>query len=337
MEADASERAREDGDRSRTKKTRRRRWLRVGFGLAGLTAASVLVWHVGPTRIGRALLRAAPWVPLALLLEGARLGVEAWATRRLYASLEGSLPRRAVLRAQLLAYPVFVLAPAGRAACEATKAGMLGGYVGRSRAAAVAAVGQAVALIGTALLSVICALAATFRPGAWDLAVAIWTQTAAVAVLGGVMLWAFRRRSVGRVVAKILGWAGVAEDQRQQFGHSVRALPPLPWPPTLGYFASRSLSAGVFFVLLVAVGAGPDPLAALRAMGVSLVGATAVDFVPADLGLTEGAFTLWASDVGVEPAQGVAIGVLFHVVQVTWVAIGAVAAFVWSAPPEEAR
>jgi hypothetical protein len=310
------------------------RILRTVFGLAGLTAVGVLIHHVGPARIGEALARAAPWIPLALALEGTRIGVEARATRQLYGRVGATeVPRRAFVRAQLVAYAIFVLAPAGRAAAEGTKAGMLGGYVGHTRAAALAGSLQGAALLGTALVSTACAIAATFHAPAWHLAVAVWINTAAVAVLGGALLWTIRRRTVGRGVAKLLGWMGLSEEQRQGFGTMARELPPVPWRALLGFTGSRLLSTAGFFVLLVAVGAGPSLLATLRAMGVSLVGAAAVDFVPADLGLTEGAFTLWSEAVGVTAAQGVAIGVLFHVTQITWVAISSVAALLWS-PPE---
>ena len=310
---------------------------RVLFGLVGLAGAALVVHFTGSALIWSAILGAVEWMPLALAIEGARIAVEAEATRQLYGHLGGGVPRRSLYRAQLLAYSVFVLVPAGRAASEATKAGMLGAEAGRMRAAAVASVAQGVALLGTGVTAIACALAASAREGGWDLALVLWINAAAVIALGGLLLFAIRRRSVGKLVAKVLGWLGTDESQRRGFRSEVKRIAPIPWRALAGFVASRALSVAIFFVLLVAVGAGPAVGGALRAMGVSLLGAAALDLVPADLGLTEGAFVLFAHDVGIDATQGVAIGVLFHVIQLTWVLFSALAALVWRPQRSGAR
>jgi len=309
--------------------SRRRRLARVLFGLAGLAGLGLLVHHIGPDAVLDALRRVLPWLPVLLAVEGARIGVEAATTGALYAQL-GERPRaRALLRAQLLAYWVFVVSPMGRTAAEVTKALILSEDEGAGRATSVAIVAQGAALVGTAVLSCACVAAAAARPEAWPLAWAVGAQTVGVAALGGLVLWGARRERVGRVAGWLLERVGVDEAQRRRLPKLVRSMRPVPWRVVLGYAASRGLSAVLFFCAIAALGGGAQPLGALRAMGVSLIGAAAVDLVPADVGLTEGAFALFRDGVGVGAAEAVTLGLAFHATQIVWVAGSAVAATLW--------
>lgn len=306
-----------------------RRLGRVLFGLAGLAGLGLLVHHVGARSVLDALGRGLPWLPLLLAVEGARLGVEAATTGALYAQL-GERPRaRALLRAQLLAYWVFVLSPMGRTAAEVTKALLLSRDVGADRATSVALVAQGSALAGTALFSLPCVLAAAVRPEARILAWAVGAQAIGVAALAALLLWGARQRKVGRLAGWVLSKLGVDDRQRERLPELVRSMRPFPWRVILGYAASRGLSAVLFLCAIAALGGGLRPLGALRAMGVSLLGAAAVDFVPGDVGLTEGAFTLFHEGVGVGVADAVTLGLLFHATQLVWVAVSALAATVW--------
>lgn len=305
------------------------RWRRIVFGVAGLIGLGVLVHYVGAARIAEALWSALPWVPVLLCVEGARIAVEAEATRTLYAEVDTAPPRATLMRAQLVAYWVFVVSPMGRAASEVTKATILTKHVGADRAAAVATVAQGTALLGTAIVSVACALAATLRPGAWPLAAAVWAQTAGVAAVAALLLWSIRRETVGKGVGRLLGWMGLDEARRRHFPSVVHALPALPWRAVLGFALSRTLDVLLFVVAIAAVSGGLDPIAGLRAMGVSLLGAAAVDLVPADIGLTEGAFALFHEAVGVSAPHAISLGLLFHATQICWVAVSALASFFW--------
>lgn len=307
----------------------RRRVARALLGLAGFAGLALLVSHVGPARVFRALRHALVWLPAFLAVEGARLATEVETTRGLYARLGEPPPRRAVMRAQILAYWVYVLSPMGRAAAELTKATILSSRVSSDRAAAVAAVAQGAALLGTTTVSVLCAIAATLRPDAWPLATAVWLQTGAVAVVGGLFLWGIRRPVVGRGMERVLERIGLAEERRVGFGPCLRRFPAIPWRATLGYAAARGLEVLLFGLLLRALGVGAGPLEALRAMGAGLLGAAAVDLVPADVGLTEGAFALFHDAIGVDLAVGVSVGLLFHATQLIWIAISASAALAW--------
>jgi len=53
-----------------------------------------------------------------------------------------------------------------------------------------------------------------------------------------------------------------------------------------------------------------------------LIGASAGDVVPGQIGALEGAFSFLADAVGTTRRQGVAIALLIHLVQLAWVLVG---------------
>jgi len=98
--------------------------LRVLFGLAGIAAVAWLVREVGVDALEEAILPALPWLPLALALEVARIGMDAlsshYSLRR-----EDRVPAWPMFAAHLVAYAVMGVAPAGRATSEVVKASLL--------------------------------------------------------------------------------------------------------------------------------------------------------------------------------------------------------------------
>jgi uncharacterized membrane protein YbhN (UPF0104 family) len=75
-------------------------------------------------------------------------------------------------------------------------------------------------------------------------------------------------------------------------------------------------------VLLAAVGSQWGVLRAFCAQAVALVSSMVGDVIPGQIGVTEMGYRLGAQVLQLEPSQGVAIGLLGHLAQVVWIAVG---------------
>ncbi|AUX41240.1 hypothetical protein SOCE26_026500 [Sorangium cellulosum] len=313
------------------RRARRRAVLHAALGVAGLAGLAALVRHAGAAALLEALGRAAPLLPLLVVLEAARIGCEGLATRAL------CLPRRVPLaelaRIHVVAYPVATLMPAGRAAAEAVKAALLSPYVGAPRAAAIATANQSLALLSFAPTSLLAAAAVWQSDGASPLALAVLAH-AAVSVASGVgVAFAARQRAAFAWLARRFARAGNAT---AAFQEAVREHPPVPLRPLAAFCAGRALQAAQYAVLLAAVGADSGPLRALAAYGVAVIGTAVGDLIPAQIGATDGAFTLAAPLLGLSTSAAVAVSVLAHTLQAIGALAGIVATLVWRRPPPAA-
>ncbi|MFP2933777.1 UPF0104 family protein, partial [Pyxidicoccus sp. 3LG] len=99
--------------------------LRPVFALVGLGMLALLVRKAGPRELGSVLAEAAAWLPWVVLLELGRQCMDALATRFSYGTAAERVPLSVLARAQLIGTAVSSMAPAGRAAAEATKAALL--------------------------------------------------------------------------------------------------------------------------------------------------------------------------------------------------------------------
>jgi hypothetical protein len=82
-------------------------------------------------------------------------------------------------------------------------------------------------------------------------------------------------------------------------------------------------------VILAAVGGDSDLDRALLAQGVNAVGGALGDLIPAQVGTTDGAFTLAAPLLGLAASASIAIAVLVHLIQAFGAIAGVVAALAW--------
>jgi hypothetical protein len=266
----------------------------------------------------------APWLPWALAIEGARIGVDALTTRFLYGERGARVPHAALLRAHLLAYPANLLLPAGRAAAEAIKAALLHRHVGVERVAAAAVVAPALALIGVVVVSLPCLAAASLAWGGAAFTWAIALQALAALVAASGLLLLARRPEIGRGVGRLSASLGATTERVQR---ELGAMGWLPRKALAAAIANRLLLA--LEVALLAHGAGVAVPLLLPAIGVHLVGAAVGDAVPAQLGATDVSFALAAESLGLTMASAVAASLAFHGVQLCWAGAGAVAAFAW--------
>lgn len=303
---------------------RRRALLHGVLGIAGVAALTALIRHVGAGALLEMLQGAAALLPLLFALEVVRLGCEALATHTLCPP--GRVPLAELLRVHVVAYPVAMLMPAGRTTAETAKAALLSPYLGAPRAAAIATTNQALSLLSTSPVSLLAALAAWRATGASPLTLGVVAYFALAVVSGLGIALAARQRAAFGWLAKRFARAGQATAAYQD---ALREHPPVPAGAFAALAVNRVLQAAQYAVLLAAVGGESGPLCALLAYGVGAVGAALGDLIPAQIGATDGAFTLAAPLLGLTESAAVALSVLAHLLQATCALAGLFATLVW--------
>jgi len=303
--------------RSEPKSERWRRWLWIaGSFTLGLGAVIWVVRQAGVDATLAVIARALPFLPCVVLLEACRIGTEALAARDLFASLKASVPVGALVRAQLVGYSIGNVLPVGRMAAEASKAGLLKSHATLPKTAAVAAVVQALHLIASAIILLPCVVAARSAQGSVALSFVILGQCALLAASGSTLLLLAYFAPLGSLAFVRFPKIGAA---LEQFRSALRQLPGFP-ASALGWLVlNRTLQVVLIGILLHAVGSRWSLSSALVAQGVLLIGATAGDFVPGQIGALEGAFTVFAWAMGTTPRNGLAVALLIHLVQSLWV------------------
>jgi hypothetical protein len=225
-----------------------------------------------------------------------------------------------MLRASLLAYGFGIVLPGGRAAGEAVRAGTLTPDVGIERAAGAASRLQIGALYANALWSLgiasILFLGATHGSTRATLALALGGSGLVCATVGGVL---HALSANARIVGFLRRLAGSFIDLGDPSARSDAT-----WRPPLSasvFFCAvgRAVQAVQYGVVLHAVGGVTTLVHSLTAQGITLIGATAGDVVPNQVGATEGAFTIFAAalDLGDAPARAVAIALVVRAAQLT--------------------
>lgn len=303
---------------------------RLAMASLGLLGVAILVHRASSSSVLAALSAAAIYFPIVVILEGGMLACEAAALWWLYGEARHKLRVADLARAAVVGYPMMVLLPVGRAAAEAMRAGLLTPNAGGARAAAAATRMQGVLLLANALISVPCALAALALLGPSILPAAIAFNAVGVLVLGLSVLYGGRRAGLGAWLGRLskrIGHSGT------EFDEYLREGPAIPLRAVLGAFASRLLQLGQYMVLLVAVGGQFGLIRGLSTQGIHLVGSAIGDLIPGQLGVTEATYSLWSGALSLDAAAALAIALLAHLSQVSWAAIGSVAALIWPAPP----
>ncbi|HKQ70968.1 MAG TPA: lysylphosphatidylglycerol synthase domain-containing protein [Polyangiaceae bacterium] len=305
-------------------KVRARTVRRRLFGAASACAGGALLWIVVASAGGAStlavVLGALPLVPLAVAIEGTRIGTEILAMQRLFAMLKCSVPLGAIVRAQFIGYSVGNVVPVGRLAAEATKAGLLAKHARLATTAAVAAIAQALHLLASAVILVPSAVAARSMSAPLALSATIAGQCLLLGGAGGGILLA-----AYFVPSRWLHRLPKASRALESFRAAIRSLPAFP-ARALGWLVlCRFLQVVLIAVLMRAVRSQPSVAAPFLAQGVLLVGASVGDVVPGQVGALEGIFRLFASTMGMTPTCAVSVALLIHAVQALWVFAGFVA------------
>lgn len=306
---------------------------RIAMAALGLFGVALLVHRASGSSVLAALRGAAVYFPIVVVLEGCMLACEAAGLYLLYGEDRRKLAPADLARAAVVAYPMMVLLPVGRAAAEAMRAGLLTQKTSGPRAAAAAARMQGVLLLANATVSAMCALAALLLLGPSVLPGAIAINTVVVLVLGLSVLYGGRRVGLGAWLGRLSRHVGRSGTQ---FDEYLREGPAIPVRSVLWAFASRLLQLGQYMVLLVAVGGQFGILRALCTQGIHLVGSAMGDLIPGQLGVTEATYSLWSHTLSLDAAAALAIALLSHLGQASWATIGSIAALVWPAPPAPA-
>lgn len=291
----------------------------------GVVMLVVVIRSAGTDDVKAVLSRALRWLPLLLVLEGARIPIEFLTTRTLLGKAKARVSVVALAKIQLIFYAFSIIAPGGRLVAEASKATLLRTHTSGPRAAAVATAGQATSFIADAAVGVLGALSAYALSG-WSIFTMLMAGfVLACSCLAFLVITGARGRLLTRLTARfprltrfLARFRGAARAQRMLVFRAVALL-----------FSARLCQVAFFGAALSAVGIGTSLAGAFAGLSLSLLGSAAGDAIPAQLGATDAAFVLAAPLIGAGVAALASVAVLFHISQLFWVAMGTLAAAFW--------
>jgi Lysylphosphatidylglycerol synthase TM region len=294
----------------------RQRIVQTLLAATGLALVAYLVHGAGPAKVLRVLEQAAWWLPAIFALEIAQIASDILALRLLLGREAARVSAATWVRSSAVAYAMMILVPAGRASGEVTRGALLAKSVGAAWAATAAAQLQASYLFANGLLST----ASCIAVGSWigfrsPLALVLAGNATLMAVLSTSILAVLRGARAGRWIEKI----------RQRFIKSTAASPPLepearrriPWRAAAVCTMSRGAQVLQYGVILAAVGGVPSVRSSFIAHGIHLVGSTAGDMLPNQLGAVDSAYQAFAAAIGFagQPARALSIAFVAHATQ----------------------
>jgi hypothetical protein len=283
------------------------RYGRWALLLAGTLAIGWLVHSVGFHRVLEVLASAGPLLPLIFVLEASWVLCEGVGFLVLLGPDVRRLPLRVWYQGTLAHYVTMTILPVGRAGAEVVRGTMWGPFVGRSEAASSAALFQAAALFGNALISLTCAGFAACRSA--PLLTSVLFGNAAVTGVLGVMIYLGLARAQKLTQFKLLKrFASFGDDIVEGFRRSrprhVSALAVVT--------AGRLVQTVEFGVIMLAVSGSLSWEKMFLAEGIHLIGAGLGDMVPNQVGVQEGAYRAFAPALGfgAEPEKAIAVALL---------------------------
>jgi uncharacterized membrane protein YbhN (UPF0104 family) len=312
-------------------RSRARMWMivRVALGALGLVVVGWLVREVGLESLRRTLVPALAYLPIAIVLELARVGMDAVSSHYSLGSKGQRVPPIPMFGAHLVATAIMGVAPAGRPTSEVVKAGLLSRWLGPASAAALAAANQANTLISSGTFTAFSAIAAYLVTGpsilTWMLVVHFVTMNASGLAIRAAARYARFGAWLSRRFPKLAPHV-------EGFNETTRETPLVPIAPVLAMMFGRLLQAAHFGVLAWAVGISPSVLGALALHGVYLVVAALGVMIPGQIGATEFTFTRTADALHSTVPQAMSIALLAHLVQLLLVIAGFVVLIFWRPP-----
>jgi uncharacterized membrane protein YbhN (UPF0104 family) len=225
------------------------------------------------------------------------------------------VPARTWIRASAAAYAMMILLPAGRIAGEVARATLVARHVGGARAATASTILQATYMFANGALSAATCVVLAPSDGLRSPLVALLVGNAVLmsAACAG-LLAVLRHGRVGPWLEKI-----------GRLMPAVSSTPPLepggyrriPWRQALACTASRFVQVAQYGLVVVSVGGAATVRAAFVAHGIHLVGTTAGDLVPNQLGVVDGVYRAFAGTLGFAdaPARAVSIAFIVHIAQ----------------------
>jgi hypothetical protein len=285
------------------------RWLLL---VLGVVALGFLVHSVGVRQLWAVLVEAGPWLPLILFFDLAWVAIEGLALLLLYGAPARDIPVRAWVETTLVHYTTMAILPVGRAGAEVARAAMMSPYVGRARATAGATLMQSLTLTANTVMSFICMLGVYLVVGRDKLTWLLLINGSATFVLGIGLYLLTQRMRLG-------GFLGRRFEKLAEFGpeldeHFRESRPRHALALMMG-LVGRSLQTVQYGILLLAVAGSFSVSGTLVAQGIHLVGAGLGDMVPNQVGVTEGAYRIFAGALGLaeHPEKAIAIALLARV------------------------
>lgn len=302
---------------------------RVALALIGVVLLVSVVRHVGPDVLLALLVPALPWMPLALLLEGARIGCDAVASAAVLGPKWRALGAWRLFLAHVAGHGVMNLMPGGRSASEAVKVGLFYGTIGTSEAGALGTTNQANVLLASAFFSLPCAAAAYVVTPDPTLTIAISIHAVVLFGSGLGVRVIVESAVVERFVRRRMpSWV----ERFEQFQKTSRGIPWLSPGPVTWMMLGRLAQTLQYAILAHAVGLTVGPIVAFAVQGTNLVAAAVGVLVPGQVGSAEGVFMLAADALGTTPARATSVALLAHASGLTWTALGLAVLFFWRAP-----
>jgi len=279
--------------------------LRPLLFLLGVLLLAYLVHRAGPGRVLETARAGLSYLPFLALLQGAFYLFENCGQRTLLGPDRHRVPTSVFLRATLTSYVASVLVPVGRAGAEVARVSAYSPHVGAPRALAASTAFQAPALIGTAVLGGLCAVVSWIRLGAsapltWVLVV----HAAGSVALGALLFLVLSQVPLGRYFSRLFPSLAARAESFDQ----ATALPGSAYLAAIGWCVlARASEILQYGVLLAAVGLPIVPESAILASGIQIVGATAGEAIPGQLGAIESAFVYFGSALGLPPHSSHAV------------------------------
>jgi hypothetical protein len=284
--------------------------------VAGLAVLAIVIAWAGVDSVKAAMAQAWPFIPLLLLLEGARLPLETITTRHLMGAAARRVPLGVQLRAQAVFYAVSTVLPGGRLAGEASKVALLAPHIGRLRAVAVAGASQATSLIADACVGVLALAVGVVVLGRSSATVTIAVFALSCTAFAVVVVLALRSALPERLLTRFPRVLRSAAGYRR----AVRVQPMVVPRAVLYLVVARLLQVALLTVALRAVGASFSLPLGTMTLALNMMASAAADAVPGQVGPTDAALALFAPSLGVATPAMVSVSVIFHAVQLAWAA-----------------
>ncbi len=297
-----------------------RRFGRLIFLVLGAGAIFGLITAIGPAKVWAILRGAGMWLPLILAIDVTWLLFEQQAVRILMGSASQRISAGTWRRAFLVHYVTFMLVPMGRTSAEVARASLLAHHLGRAHAATIAALMQALTMMANGLVCVCALVLLLLTARSHGLVVGLSINIAVMGGIGCISYLVMQHVRIG-------GFLGDRFSKLREAGPSMdahfRKSKAHHLPAFLVCVLARLVQTAQFAVVLFAVTQHATVSSAFIAQGIQLVGKSAGDMVPNQVGVTEGAFTLFADALGLSTAvaQAVSIALLVRVSNITVTAL----------------
>ena len=306
-------------------------WLILGRAVLlvlGVSAVFGMVSQVGYAQILSAISRTAVWLPLILVLDLLWVAFEGCALLAIYGEERKRITCLSWLYVTLVHYTAFMLLPMGRAAAEVTRAALLKKQLDRDLVAVGAALMQSLTMVANGVTCLVAALFLRTLGHSGVLLAAVSTTAAVMSVLGIASYLVLRHVKVGGVLGRRFSRFAEAGPG---FDHKLRETARRHWIALAICVWGRVLQTAQYGVIVLAVTGDLSLGSAWIAEGIQMTARTAGDFIPNQVGVTEGAFVYFRAALGLDhaPALAMTVALVARLSNLSVASLCAVASQLW--------